>query len=84
MNEEEERRETIIPIRPYNNTELARIYGVDRGTIRNWLLRMSEKLGERTGNYWMIPQVKIIFKHLDLPSNIILRDETNFIAGDGP
>ncbi len=77
MKEEEERRETVIPIRHYNNTELARIYGVDRGTIRSWLERIKDKIGERDGNYWMIPQVKIIFKHLDLPSNIIVRDEIN-------
>ena len=82
MKEEEKKiRETVIQVRPYNNVELARIYGVDRATLRRWLSRISDQLGEREGNFWKIPQVKIIFKHLDLPSYIIIRDDTDFLSG---
>lgn len=60
----------VIAIKPYNTKELAGIYGVDPSTFKRWLDKFKNELGEKTGRYFSIPQVKIIFLHLDLPSQI--------------
>jgi transcriptional antiterminator len=74
MKETEEKQIRIITIQPYTTVELSRIYRVSRATIRRWLKKIAHLLGERDGNYWQIPQVKIIFKHLDLPSYVVIHE----------
>jgi transcription initiation factor TFIIIB Brf1 subunit/transcription initiation factor TFIIB len=56
-----------IEIRPYNLKELANIYQVSEKTFKRWLNLFSDDLGKRCGNYFSIPQVKIIFEKLGLP-----------------
>lgn len=74
MNKQESGKK-IIAIKPYNIKELANIYGVNRLTFKKWLDKFSLELGEKTGRYFLIPQVKIIFRHLDLPSGIELEND---------
>jgi|GEM_PF-4213277 len=38
-----------IQIKPYSLTELAQIYGVTNRTIKNWIVRHNEAIGEKTG-----------------------------------
>jgi hypothetical protein len=59
-----------IKIRPYKLQELADIYNVNRNTFRRWLKRFENELGEREGYFYSIPQVRIIFKKLCLPSYV--------------
>jgi hypothetical protein len=59
-----------IKLKPYNLSELADMYGVDRRTFRRWISDFKDELGERKGIYYSIPQVKIIFSKLGIPAEI--------------
>ena len=54
-------------IKPYNLTELSAIYGVTIRTMKNWLIRHHEAIGEKTGRLYTALQVKIIFEKIGLP-----------------
>jgi hypothetical protein len=56
-----------IEIRPYSSKELAAMYGVSSRTFRRWMLLIDKHAGKRIGNYYIIPQVKIIFEKLGVP-----------------
>jgi hypothetical protein len=60
----------FIALKPYSLKELCKIYGVDRRTIKRWMKPFEQELGERLGWYYTIPQVRLIFKKLDLPEAI--------------
>lgn len=71
MNEpSSEHKKNLISIKPYTVKELSKLYGVSRITFRKWLNKFKDELGDRDGSFYSIPQVKIIFKHLDLPSTL--------------
>ena len=75
MNKQESNdKKHLIAVKPYTIKELSLLYGVDRLTFRKWLNKFKEELGERIGIYYSIPQVKIIFKHLDFPSMLEIED----------
>lgn len=56
-----------IEIRPYSLTELAQIYGVTNRTMKNWIIRHDEAVGEKIGRLYTTLQIKIIFEKLGLP-----------------
>lgn len=56
-----------VEIKPYSLTELARIYGVQSRTLKNWLVPHHEAIGKRIGRFYTALQVKIIFEKLGLP-----------------
>ena len=56
-----------IEIRPYSLTELAQIYGVTNRTMKNWIIRHAEAVGEKIGRLYTTLQIKIIFEKLGLP-----------------
>jgi uncharacterized protein YjcR len=56
-----------IEIKPYSLTELANIYGVTNRTMKNWITRHDEAVGEKIGRLYTTLQVKIIFEKLGLP-----------------
>lgn len=66
----ERTNDTQIKLKAYSITELARIYEVDPRTLKKWIKPFEEQIGEKQGRYYQIPQVKVIFKKLDLPTNI--------------
>jgi uncharacterized protein YjcR len=47
--------------------ELADIYGVSTKTLRTWILRHQDAIGDRMGKYYTTLQVKIIFERLGEP-----------------
>ncbi|MBI4945306.1 MAG: hypothetical protein HY840_02760 [Bacteroidetes bacterium] len=55
-------------LRPCTVKELSAFYRVSKTTIRKWLERYKEEIGERTGHFYMIEQVKIIFEKFGVPS----------------
>jgi hypothetical protein len=63
---------TRIQLKPYSTTELARIYGVDPRTLKKWLVPFANEIGEKQGRFYQIPQVKVIFDKLSLPTNITI------------
>lgn len=56
-----------VEIKPYSISELAAIYSVKPRTMRMWIARHQEAIGEKTGRYFTALQVKIIFEKLGLP-----------------
>lgn len=63
---------TQIKLKPYSMTELARIYGVDPRTLKKWLVPFEKEIGIKQGRIFQIPQVKVIFEKLSLPTNITI------------
>lgn len=66
-------QQTGIALKPYSTTELAKIYSVSNKTFLRWIKPFSEAIGPKNGRYFSIPQVRIIFEKLELPS--IIKDE---------
>jgi LEA14-like dessication related protein len=58
-----------IEVKPYSLTELALIYGVTNRTMKNWIVRHNEAIGEKVGRLYTALQVKIIFEKLGLPGH---------------
>lgn len=42
----------------------------DWRTFKKWLKPFEQKLGKKEGRYYKIPQVRVIFKKLELPCSI--------------
>lgn len=63
---------TQIKLKPYSMTELARIYGVDPRTLKKWLVPFENEIGVKQGRFFQIPQVKLIFDKLSLPTNLTI------------
>jgi hypothetical protein len=59
-----------IPLKPYTLKELSQLYGMDWRTLKTWLEPFQKEIGQKRGRYYQIPQVRIIFQKLDLPSMI--------------
>jgi hypothetical protein len=57
-----------IKVKAYSLIELAALYEVDWRTLKRWLIPFKKEIGEKNGRYFQIPQVKIIFEKLSLPS----------------
>ena len=64
-----------IDLRPSTLKDLSALYQVDPRTFRRWLKPFEKEIGPRRGYYFSIPQVKIIFRLLELPSTIVPREE---------
>jgi hypothetical protein len=58
----------LVRVKRYKLIELSGIYEVDRRTLRGWITKIN--IGEREGHYYSIPQVKMIFSKLQLPSYV--------------
>lgn len=66
--EKSENKNQGVPLRPYTLKELARIYGVSTKTMHRWMEPFKDELGPKRGRYYSIPQVRIFFTNLSLPS----------------
>jgi hypothetical protein len=62
--------DNTVEIKPYNLTELAQIYGVTNRTMKNWIFRHNEAVGEKVGRLYTVLQIKIIFQKLGLPGKV--------------
>ncbi len=59
-----------IEVRPYSLTELANIYGITNRTMKKWIIKHDEAVGEKVGRLYSALQVKIIFEKLGLPGRV--------------
>jgi hypothetical protein len=66
----DEKGKNKMELKPYTLGELSRIYGVDHRTFQKWIRPFADEIGKRTGWFYSIPQVKLIFQKLQLPSII--------------
>lgn len=58
-------------ITPLSSRQLAGMYGVCRKTMKNWLARFADEIGQKHGRLYTNAQVKIIIQKLGMPSEII-------------
>lgn len=65
-------KKQTIKVKPYTIMELARFYEVDWRTFKKWIKPFEGELGPKYGRFFTIPQVKLIFDKLSLPSSIEL------------
>ena len=63
--------EYSIEVIPYTVKQLAAIYRVKPRVFNTWLDKFRNELGKPEGHYYLIPQVKLIFRKLDLPGHFI-------------
>jgi hypothetical protein len=66
----------FIIVKHYLLKELAAIYGVDTRTLKKWMKPYEAEIGLRTGYYFLVSQVRVIFKRIPLPDNVILIDQS--------
>jgi len=66
--EKTENKNQGVQLKPYTLKELARIYGVSTKTMHRWMEPFEKELGPKRGRYYTIPQVKMFFDNLSLPS----------------
>lgn len=59
----------VFPLKPYSVTQLANMYGVCKKTIWRWLAPFKEEIGEKSGHFYTIPQVRIILSKLGIPGD---------------
>ncbi len=67
-------KNTHLSIKPYTLKELSEIYKVCTPTFKKMLEPYEQLLGEHTGRYYSITQVKLIFQYIDLPSAYTLKE----------
>ncbi len=58
-------------IKRYTLSGLAKLYKVTRVTMRVWINKIKNKLGEKFGNYYQPEQVALIFETLGNPFEIV-------------
>lgn len=63
--------ENTIEVKPYSLTELANIYGITNRTMKSWIVRHNEAIGEKVGRLYNAKQVAINFDRLGLPGKAV-------------
>lgn len=63
--------DNTIEVKPYSLTELANIYCVTNRTMKNWIVKHNEAVGEKVGRLYTAKQVIIIFDRLGLPGKVV-------------
>lgn len=63
-------KKSSIQLKPYTLSEISKLYSVDWRTLKLWIEPFLKEIGQKRGRYYTIPQVRIIFEKLDLPSLI--------------
>ena len=59
-----------IEARPYAPKELAALYGVHSKTLFKWMKPFEKEIGEKTGRFYTVKQVRIIVDKLGFPGHI--------------
>jgi hypothetical protein len=67
-----EKRKRCVVIKAYTLKQLADIYCVTKYIMRQLIKRNKKVIGEREGYYYQTQQVEVIFKTIQLPSNVDL------------
>jgi len=70
------KKNDVLVLRPLTHKQLAQMYGVSWLTFQNWIKKVEDVIGKKTGHFYHIHQVKEIFKLFGLPKeiNIALND----------
>jgi len=60
----------VFVLRPLNHKQLAEMYGVSWITFQNWIKKVEQEVGKKTGHFYHVPQVRTIFKLFGIPQKI--------------
>ena len=63
-------KESIFVLRPLTHKQLAQMYGVSWLTFQNWIKRVENEVGKKTGHFYHVPQVRKIFQLFGMPKQI--------------
>jgi hypothetical protein len=66
-NHDDEGNQNIFVLRPYTHKELAQLYNVSWLTFQRWMKKAEEQIGKKSGHFYHINQVLIIFKMFGIP-----------------
>lgn len=55
-------------VRPYTLKELTQLYGVTKPTLISWLKQHQERIGQKTGRYYTVKQIDMIFQLIGFPT----------------
>ena len=69
-------KEEVFVLRPLNHKQLAQMYGVSWITFQNWIKKVENEVGKKTGHFYHVHQVKKIFQLFGLPKQINLPPDT--------
>jgi transposase len=59
-------------LKALTHKQLAQMYGVSWLTFQNWVKRVENEVGKKTGHFYHIHQVKKIFQIFGLPKQFIV------------
>ena len=59
-------------VKPYSIQELANFYTISYCTMKKWLDKFKDEVGEKMGRYYTVKQVEIIIDKLGMPKTISL------------
>lgn len=57
-------------VKPYRLIDLAAIFDVNHKTMRRWMEKHPDELGQRDGKYYSIQQVRFCIEQFGLPQKI--------------
>ena len=63
-------KEEVFVIKPLTHKQLAQMYGVSWITFQNWIKKVEQEVGKKTGHFYHVSQVRIIFKLFGIPQKI--------------
>ncbi|HEY3404415.1 MAG TPA: hypothetical protein VGK59_13585, partial [Ohtaekwangia sp.] len=66
-----EKHETFV-LRALTHKQLAQMYDVSWLTFQKWIKKEEQEVGQKTGHFYHIHQVKKIFKLFGLPKQLII------------
>lgn len=64
--------EKTFVLRPLTHKQLAQMYGVSWLTFQNWIKRVEDEVGKKTGHFYHVHQVKKIFQLFGLPKQVVI------------
>jgi hypothetical protein len=59
--------ENDAPLKAYNAKELAAMYGIDQRTFSRWVNDYEDAIGPKSGRFFNVLQVEIIFQVMGRP-----------------
>jgi len=59
-------------IKPYRLKDLATIFDINQLTLKRWMSKYPNELGEKEGKYYSVRQVEFMIDKFGLPRKILL------------
>lgn len=69
-------KQEVFVLKALTHKQLAQMYGVSWLTFQNWIKKVENEVGKKTGHFYHVHQVKKIFQLFGLPKQINLPPDT--------